>query len=292
MKLTTKFSIIFILIFGAGLAGAGYICRYFLLENARAQVLQEAHLMLESSLATRKYTSKNIKPLIYALRPHDKVFHKETVPAFSATQHFNYLRQQFPDYSYKEPTLIPTNELDAPADWERDIIQYFRDHPSATEYYNERDAATGRVLYLAKPVNVDMTCLDCHSTPEKAPAAMVKEYGKERGFGWEAGKVIGAFVVTVPMDVPIRRAHEAFQKMMIPLIVLAVAVLIAMNVAIRVLVIRPVTHLAQAADEISKGQVNAPDMDARGKDEVSMLAGAFNRMRRSLASAMKMLEQQ
>jgi protein-histidine pros-kinase len=65
-----------------------------------------------------------------------------------------------------------------------------------------------------------------------------------------------------------------------------------MNVAIRVLVIRPVTHLAQAADEISKGQVNAPDMDARGKDEVSMLAGAFNRMRRSLASAVKMLEQQ
>ncbi len=193
MKLTTKFSVIFILIFGAGLAGAGYICRYFLLENARAQVLQEAHLMLESSLATRKYTSKNIKPLITSLRPHDKVFHKETVPAFAATQHFSYLRQQFPDYSYKEPTLIPTNELDAPADWERDIIQYFRDHPSASEYYNERDAATGRVLYLAKPVNVDMTCLDCHSTPDKAPAAMVNEYGRERGFGWEAGKVIGAF---------------------------------------------------------------------------------------------------
>lgn len=120
---------------------------------------------------------------------------------------------------------------------------------------------------------------------------MVAKYG-DHGFGWKLDEVVGAFVVTVPMELPINRAKAAFSKMMLPLVLLAIFVLIAINLAIRTLVIRPVTRLVQAADEVSKGQVNAPDIPADGKDEVSLLAASFNRMRRSLASAMKMLEQQ
>ena len=29
----------------------------------------------------------------------------------------------------------------------------------------ERDNPTGRSLYLARPIHVDTTCLECHSTP-------------------------------------------------------------------------------------------------------------------------------
>ncbi len=291
MKLTSKFSVIYVLIFGSGLAGAGYICRDALLDNARAQVLQEAHLMLDSSLATREYTSKHVGPLIYSLRAHDKVFRPETVPAFAATQHFSYLHGKYPDYSYREPTLIPTNLRDEPADWERDIIQYFRDRRTETEKSGERETTMGRVLWLAKPVVANQSCLHCHNTREEAPASMVAKYG-DHGFGWKLDEVVGAFVVTVPMELPINRAKAAFSKMMLPLVLLAIFVLIAINLAIRTLVIRPVTRLVQAADEVSKGQVNAPDIPADGKDEVSLLAASFNRMRRSLASAMKMLEQQ
>jgi len=43
------------------------------------------------------------------------------------------------------------------------------------------------------------------------------------------------------------------------------------------------------ADQISLGQMDTPELPVRGHDEIAQLAGSFNRMRRSLATAMKML---
>ena len=44
------------------------------------------------------------------------------------------------------------------------------------------------------------------------------------------------------------------------------------------------------ADAISKGQLDVPELPVRGKDEISVLAAAFNRMHRSVTVAMHMLE--
>ncbi len=44
------------------------------------------------------------------------------------------------------------------------------------------------------------------------------------------------------------------------------------------------------ADEISQGRV-VEEIEVKGRDELSLLALSFNRMQRSLARAMKMLEQ-
>ena len=43
------------------------------------------------------------------------------------------------------------------------------------------------------------------------------------------------------------------------------------------------------ADQISTGQMDMPELPVRGKDEIAILAGSFNRMRRSLERALKML---
>ena len=72
------------------------------------------------------------------------------MPAYSANEYFNQLRKTFPDYSYKEATLNPTNPLNRATDWEADIIRYFRQTPTQTEEVGERDTPNGRVLYIAR----------------------------------------------------------------------------------------------------------------------------------------------
>ena len=47
--------------------------------------------------------------------------------------------------------------------------------------------------------------------------------------------------------------------------------------------------MSEAADEISKGNLDIPELPVQGRDEIAVLADAFNRMHRSLAKAMKML---
>jgi len=67
-----------------------------------------------------------------------RVFRPQTVPAFAATEIFNYLRKKYPDYFYKEASLNPTNLRNRVADWEEDILKVFRNRPDLTLLDGER----------------------------------------------------------------------------------------------------------------------------------------------------------
>ena len=61
MKLIVKFNLVFLLIFAIGLTIAAYISRDLLERNARDEVLQNARIMMEAALATRTYTSNQVR---------------------------------------------------------------------------------------------------------------------------------------------------------------------------------------------------------------------------------------
>jgi protein-histidine pros-kinase len=78
---------------------------------------------------------------------------------------------------------------------------------------------------------------------------------------------------------------------MIALGAIFLASLIALDLVIVLTISRPVSNLSRMADEISLGNLDAPELPVKGHDEVSVLAGSFNRMRRSLVQAMQLLEE-
>ena len=59
---------------------------------------------------------------------------------------------------------------------------------------------------------------------------------------------------------------------------------------LRAIVIKPVTSMALISDQISTGNMEAEEFSELGNDEIAVLGSAFNRMRRSLGKAIKMLE--
>jgi protein-histidine pros-kinase len=142
----------------------------------------------------------------------DTEFHPQSVPAFAATEIFGYLREKFPDYFYKEATLNPTNPRDRVTDWESDVVNQFRASPTQTEFISTRESPTGTALFLARPIKVNnVSCLECHSTPDKAPAEMIKLYGGDNGFNWQLNDIIGAQIVSVPVSVPVHIAEDSFR---------------------------------------------------------------------------------
>jgi hypothetical protein len=142
----------------------------------------------------------------------DNQFHPQSVPAFAATEIFGYLREKFPDYFYKEATLNPTNPRDHATDWESDVVNQFRGNPAQAEFISTRESPTGTALFLARPIKVNnVSCLECHSTSDKAPVEMIKLYGVDNGFGWKLDDVIGAQIVSVPVSVPVHIAENAFR---------------------------------------------------------------------------------
>src|SRR5581483_6940583 len=269
MKLLLKFSLLFVLVFGAGMFVVGKLCYSFLQQSARDQVIQQAQLMMEAATAMRSYTTKQIKPLVGAPKPGD-AFVPQTVPAYAATESFNYLRAKYPAYTYKEATLNPTNLRDRAVDWEADIVNVFRNDLKVKDFTGERDMPTGRSLYFARPISVGEPCLECHSTVDAAPPAMVKLYGTSNGYGWKRDEIVAAQIVSVPMSVPLQMADTAFTRLMTSIGAIALLTLVLLNLVLVFTVIRPVSRFAANADEISKGNLHVPELPVSGNDEIAV----------------------
>ncbi len=169
----------------------------------------------------------------------DNEFHPQSVPAFAATEIFAYLREKFPDYFYKEATLNPTNPRDRATDWESDVVNQFRGGSALAEFIGTRESSTGTALFLSRPIKVNnVSCLECHSTPDNAPAEMIKLYGGANGFGWKLDDIIGAQIVSVPVSVPVRMAEDAFRVIVAWLGGAFGGILLVANVAVAI-VLRP-----------------------------------------------------
>jgi protein-histidine pros-kinase len=291
VKLLLKFNLIFLLLAGTGLAIVAHVAYRFLMENAQTQVLQQAKLMMESARATRDYTSDELKPLLQKVSGHEGQFIPQTVPAYGATTAFNLLRKRYPEYTYKEAALNPTNPRDRAEDYEADIINAFRNHPEQTEIIGQRSTPTGQAMYLAHPLAAKPACLECHDTPADAPPALLNTYGPANGFGWKAGDVVAAQVVTVPSAVPIAIADKAYQKLVVYLFGTFLLALIAIDTALYFAVIRPVSRLATMADRVSRGDLDIPELPVTSTDEIGALTGSFNRMYVTVVKALRMLNE-
>jgi protein-histidine pros-kinase len=291
MGIRGKFNLILTVVFLVGYAGSLWLVQRVLQENARQEVLHNAGIMMEAALAIRKYTVNEIRPLLKAQLTRE--FLPQTVPAYAATQNFETLRTKYPNYSYKEATLNPTNPRDRATDWEADLIRWFHDRPDEKELQGIRQTPIGPSLYVSRPIRItNPACLICHSTPEAAPASLVDKYGSSNGFGWNLNEVVGAQVVSVPMSLPLERAKNTLIWFAGVLGGVFLTLLVASNIVLQMVVIGPVKAMASNANEISMGAMETPELSVSSKDEIGTLARAFNRMHRSLGNAMKLLDQQ
>jgi len=290
MSLRVKFNLVMFLVLAMGTAFAYFASKHILEQNAKEEVLQNADLIMQMAKSIRTYTVEEVKPVIQ--QGNHPGFIKQTVPAYAATKSFENLKAKYPEYTYQEATINPTNPVHRATDWEKGIVDHFANNPGINTYSGIKDAATGKTLYLSHPFKItNPKCLACHSTPDAAPPTMIDLYGRDNGFGWQLNSVIGAQIVYVPMSLPLERAKQALHTFIILLAGIFGFVWLLLNILLHYVVIKPVKEMAEKANTISQGQINVPEFDVDGKDEIASMARSFNRMHRSLASAVKLLKQ-
>ena len=187
--------------------------------------------------------------------------------------------------------LNPTNPRDKAFEWEAEVVAAFRANPSQQKIVGVRPTTHGDSLHLARPIKItDKACLACHGNPKNAPQALLTKYGPANGFGWKLNEIVGAQIVSVPLSGAIKEANLAFVVFMGLLVVMFATFIIVLNAMLKSIVIRPATTMSEIADKVSKGDLEVPAFDVGGKDEMATLAGSFNRMRRSVERAMRMLD--
>jgi len=290
VSLRVKFNLVMAATFLVGLILAGVLLDVLSVRAARRGVLSEAAIMMGAADATIHYTDRQVAPLLS--RSMKLQFIPQAIPFYAAQQSFDALARNFPDYSFRQPVKNPTNPNDKPAPWEDDIIRQLAAAPKDGSLVTERQTQGGTILSLSRPVRVQSPdCLACHSTPQAAPPTMVDVYGSDHGYGWKLGELVGAEVVSVPERVELLRARHSLYVVMGGLAAVFLVMTGLINLLLQRFIIKPIGRISQTADAVSLGNMDAPEVELTGRDEIATLSVSFNRMRRSLAAAFRLLEE-
>jgi hypothetical protein len=91
MKLLVKFNLVLCIVFAIGFVTAGYVCNRLLQQNAKAEIMENARIMIEAAIAVRTYTATQIKPLLETQIKYS--FLPQSVPAYSANSYFGQLQK-------------------------------------------------------------------------------------------------------------------------------------------------------------------------------------------------------
>ncbi|HLP85518.1 MAG TPA: DUF3365 domain-containing protein [Phycisphaerales bacterium] len=196
-------------------------------KTAQRETVTRAEMLLATMDSVRQYTIKNVRPALeeanagfgsgdgaaahaameltseQRAKLDDENFRSEMVPGFSAMQvarHFA-ANEKYKHFVYREASPNPTNRSNKTDPFEEQLVAKFQDNRETKEASGIIDRNGVRTFYIARPMIVgDARCLDCHTTPEKAPRRQVELYGSEGGYNWKLGDVIATQVVYVPVS--------------------------------------------------------------------------------------------
>ena len=290
-KISTKFNLLVILMFIIGIILSGSVFWGTLEHRAEAEISSKALIVMETLNGVRNYTQDRVRPLLSERIETESKFTPETVPNFAAREVFEYFRKN-PDYArylYKDAAPNPTNLRDRADEFETQLVQKFRSTDSSQQS-GWREFYEGEVFYVARPLSLEkQSCLECHSTPSKAPQSLLATYGTENGFGWELNQIVASQIIYVPADEVLKSVRRSFVSTLGILAATFILIIFALNFLLKRFVIRRIQKIARTAQAISHGDMKA-DFQEDSKDEIGVLVMAFNRMKYSVEVAMKLLD--
>lgn len=287
MSLRTKLNLILLILTIIGITVPAVISYKIQEKHTNEEAFETAGIVMEGALAVRKYTVGQIRPLLNKI--DTDLFLAETIPAFAANKYIEKLQEKYPEYSYREAVLNPTNPLDKATSWEAEIIKDFR-RGDNKESVGIRETDNGKFLYISRPIKItNPNCLACHSVPEVAPKSMIKQYGAKNGFGWKLNEIVGAQIVTVPLKLSLARANAEFSIFMAVIVATFVLIALVMNLLFGKYILTPIKRVSSYADDVSKGALDRGKLEVKGKDEISSLNNSFNRMQTSMQKAISMI---
>ncbi len=302
LSLSTRFTLILSGVFLVGIIVGGAAYWRTLQLRAQEEIAAQGLLLIETMNAVRGYTTQNVRPLLADKLDASPEFISETVPAFSARTVFENFRDQldFSTYLYKEAAINPTNPLDMADEFEAGLFNQMSGGGFGGEMSGYRMLNDARLFYIARPLIIGSdSCLECHSTPEQAPASLIATYGDDGGFGWTLGQTIAVQIIYVPAQEVFDAALRTFTLVMGIFIITFALVVLLINTLLKRYVIQPVNVLSGLADKIRSDENYSSDLESDAlqsitsrADELGSLAQVFRKMATEVHTRTGMLKNQ
>ena len=291
LKLGTKLNLLLAVILLSLTISSGLILSMVLQNYAQQVVADRALMLMETMNSIRNYTSTQIQPELTSRLETEEVFLPQTVPAYSAREVFEDLRneEEYSQFFYKEATLNPTNIRDRADRFETAIVESFKNN-SESQKQGFRAIPGGEMFYIARPIKIEKeSCLRCHSKPENAPASQIASYGNNNGFGWQLNEIVGAQMISVPADRVLETANQLRYLVVSKIVIILLAAVVLLNLFLKFTVTDPIKKMSSLSKQLSMGDMDT-EFEQKTNDEIGILAASLNRLKVSMKMAMDMLE--
>lgn len=215
-----------LIVFFSLLLIAGYVIMGIALyeythKYAEDQNKKKLDQLLLNQQALHNYIEDELKPVIYKLKEENKLYKEFFDPkvlsftyiARGIHQHFNTLRDEhnITRIDYKLAADNPRNPINYASADELKLLRYFRDNPSVKEYSSIIHENNHNYIYYAMPIEPSKaSCMKCHSTPDKAPVELLKQYGDTAGFRESVGNIRAIISLKMPFDDELKEANKIF----------------------------------------------------------------------------------
>ena len=261
------------------------------LQNAQAEneAREKAEVLASEMRAAWDFVDMNQDVIN---RAEDGTFRTKHLVCVVAAKSISMLFTTETDYSIRFTNDTPRQAANAPDEFEQEALAAFNADPERKAFWRVVDAGDGtRVFRYTEPLYVTESCLECHGDP----VGELAQYGYPKE-GMQVGQVGGAMSITEPMDIYAAGIQDSMMQQAIMVLFMMVAAFIGLYFVTSRLVLRPIDELRSAAGAVGKGDFNytltVPDPGERPRDELSELAGEFDRMARDLEKLYADLEGQ
>lgn len=299
MKLSVKFIGAVVAVLAVTIAATAWLLIGQQEQTIQEEVRERAQAVLSFGEACREYRDivspavhEHIEKIAPGAEKEKSAFIPEADSAtFVARGTFDLFRKQMPAYSFREAALNPLNLANRADEFEEGLVRQFQEDADLPELSGFRPSENGELFYVARPIVVRVDCLRCHATPERAPPELVARYGRTHGYGWKAGEIAGAIMVTVPAE-DIREDQTAAMWLVLGAMGgLGLVLTGIVSVLFRILVNRRLQRLGAKMGQVASNPSAGAHIDDASGDELGRMAGAFNRMAEELADSHRTLEQ-
>ena len=296
-RASTRLILAISLITGLTFAGSIVVINSLMKMYARKEATEKAVIILDRNLATHTYFSHQLKPALFKDikgKVDDKYFEPTWMSSTYAVREIDKYYQSLSKkgYYYNEAAInarSPENEADP---FEREFIKKLNESPDVNEFSEVR-TIKGKPYFvvLRRGESMEKDCLRCHSSPEIAPADMVKLYGPERSFQRTLGEVVSAISIRIPL----KEAYRDINRFILLLSVISgITLLIIFCLTVyfsKRWVFDPLDFIRKKFNEIIKNPEKlGEEVEQPATLELSELTKAFNQMSRELRSERDELE--
>jgi len=254
---------------------------------AYTEAVNKAQIILDRNLATHSYYSQVLKPDLFESFENmdtdpefDPVWMSSTYAIREINEIFYDLREGNSSFYYKEAAInarSPENEADY---FEADFLYELNIDESLTDKNEVRNIdGVPFLTILRRGEQMEESCLQCHSTPDVAPAGLVEIYGPDRSFNRSVDEVISAISIRIPLAVAYENANRI--SLILALILLfLLGIIVAAQIFInRRLMFKPISNISRTASSIAHDQAKLGDqIKGHFGREIKDLVQSFNTM--------------